>query len=311
MKKTRVMRNWTKTLGGLLALLPVPVLGELVVGFEEVGLTIPPAQEYTGPGGGVYYNGSDGAGGFASGGVYFETAYNADWMSWSGWAYSTTSDVETGSFTNEFSSITGGAAEGAVYAVAYYSAFDGAPTIELPERFRTPQAVRVSNVTYPYISMRDGDGFAKQFSDGDYFKMIWTAYTTDGTELGSVDIYLADFREETDPNYILSDWVTVDLSGLNAGSTDEVAEIRLSFESTDVGEFGINTPTYAAIDNLVIAGYWAGFDIQADGWVNTGDFLGWVYPEGDFAWVEKLGRWAYLPESSVEAGAGAWAYVPR
>ena len=304
-------RNGFGILGGLLALLPLPAWGELVVGFEDVALTVPPALEYTGSGGGVYYNGSDGAGGFESVGVWFKTAYNADWMSWSGWAYSTTSDVETASFSNEFSSITGAPAAGSVYAVAYYSAFEGAPTIELPETFRTPQEVQVSNVTYPYLSMRDGDAFAKQFGAGDYFKMIWTGYAEDGTELGSVDIYLADFREETDPDYILSEWVTVDLSALNAGSTDAVAEIRLDFESTDAGEFGINTPTYAAIDNLLIAGYWAGFKLQADGWVHTENFLGWVYPEGDFVWVEKLGRWTYLPESHVEAGAGAWAYVPR
>jgi hypothetical protein len=39
----------------------------------------------------------------------------------------------------------------------------------------------------------------------------------------------------------------LDLTALGAP-----ASIALSWESTDVGSFGINTPTYVAIDNLVL-----------------------------------------------------------
>ncbi|HEB89007.1 MAG TPA: DUF4465 domain-containing protein, partial [Deltaproteobacteria bacterium] len=43
----------------------------------------------------------------------------------------------------------------------------------------------------------------------------------------------------------LDQWVFQDLSSLGL-----VKELGFSFESSDVGSFGINTPQYFAIDNL-------------------------------------------------------------
>ena len=58
---------------------------------------------------------------------------------------------------------------------------------------------------------------------------------------------LADFRFSDDGlDSILEEWVFLDLSGLGA-----VRELHFGFESSDVGVFGINTPTYFAIDDLV------------------------------------------------------------
>jgi hypothetical protein len=55
---------------------------------------------------------------------------------------------------------------------------------------------------------------------------------------------------------------------------------------------------------------WAGFVVEPNGWVNTGDFLGWVYPDGDFVLVFAMGRYIYLPESFFD-GNGSWAFVGR
>lgn len=55
---------------------------------------------------------------------------------------------------------------------------------------------------------------------------------------------------------------------------------------------------------------WAGFDIGADGWVDTGDFMGMVYPIQDYVYVANLQGWVYLPESHVSA-EGAWTFVIR
>jgi hypothetical protein len=55
-------------------------------------------------------------------------------------------------------------------------------------------------------------------------------------------------------------------------------------------------------------GYWAGFPIDPSGYVDTGDWLGWIYPVGDWAWSCNLTRWIYLPEYSVR-DAGSWVYV--
>ncbi|MCC5807195.1 MAG: hypothetical protein JJU00_12800 [Opitutales bacterium] len=55
---------------------------------------------------------------------------------------------------------------------------------------------------------------------------------------------------------------------------------------------------------------WAGFEIEESGWVDTGDFLGWIHPMGDFVYVLSLEGWMYLPAAHVETD-GAWAFVIR
>jgi hypothetical protein len=61
-----------------------------------------------------------------------------------------------------------------------------------------------------------------------------------------VSVALADFRfADNRQDFILDQWQTVDLSPL-AGARS----VGLTFESTDVGDFGFNTPTYLAMDNI-------------------------------------------------------------
>lgn len=55
---------------------------------------------------------------------------------------------------------------------------------------------------------------------------------------------------------------------------------------------------------------WAGYAIDESGWVDTGDFLGMIYPVGDYIYVLNLDGWLLLPESHVDAG-GAWAFAIR
>ncbi|MCD8482631.1 MAG: hypothetical protein LR015_08205 [Verrucomicrobia bacterium] len=55
---------------------------------------------------------------------------------------------------------------------------------------------------------------------------------------------------------------------------------------------------------------WAGFPMFEDGWVFTGSFMGFVFPVGDFVFVDAIQNWVFLPESLVEEG-GAWTYVFR
>ena len=286
---------WQLALTGLAA--------ELLAGFEEVALEGPGVQAYAGPGGGIYYNGSDGSGGFTSGGVEFGNEYNPDWGSWSGWAYSTTTDTETAGWGNQYSSYAGAAREGQVYAVTY------APSsVQLPVGGKAPVRVSVSNTSYAGISMRDGDDFAKQFGPGDTFKLTITGLDMDGLELGKVEAWLADFREGTEPGYILDSWLDVDLTPLGTG----VAEIAFTLESTDNGAWGMNTPAYIAVDNLVLGSTptWGGYDLRPDGYADTGDFLGWVYPAGEWVYLVNLGKYIYLPESQIFSG-GVWAYLPK
>jgi len=243
------VRYWKR---GILALagvlLGLAARGDLLVaGFEDQVLAGDWVETYAGSGGGVYYNGANGSGGFTSNGVDFSNSYT-DWgggyYSWSGWAYSTTTDVETAGYDNQYSAYAGAAAEGSVYAVTY------APSVlDLPAGWRAPVSLEVTNSSYAAISMREGDDFAKKFGDGDWFMLTLTGMDSDGGSLGSVEVYLADFRDGLTSGYILDNWTMVDLTALGT----DVAQISFSLESTDNGTFGMNTPAYVAIDNLVLA----------------------------------------------------------
>ena len=170
----------------------------------------------------------------------------------SGFTYTNHTDTTTAGHTNQFSAITGGGQGGSAnYAIAY--AFDdkvatvnfSAPT-ELSSAYFT-------NTTYATLSMQNGDGFAKKFggttgSDEDFYKLTITG-SNDAANTGSVDFYLADYRfSDNSMDYIVTDWTAVSLASLGAVT-------RLGFEvtSSDVGDYGMNTPAYFAIDTLTLA----------------------------------------------------------
>jgi hypothetical protein len=95
--------------------------------------------------------------------------------------------------------------------------------------------------------MKNGDQFAKKFTatDHDFFDVVFTGLAADGGVRGKVTASLADFRTASSPG-VLATWATVDLAGLGT-----VRSIDVSFLSSDVGSYGINTPLYVAIDDLV------------------------------------------------------------
>ncbi len=111
---------------------------------------------------------------------------------------------------------------------------------------KTFRNVMVTNNTYAVLSMQNGDDYAKKFEDGDWFKVIFTGYNAAGEESGEVEFYLADFREGK--TYICTTWTEVNLESL-----DRVNKVTVTFDSTDKGEWGVNTPKYVCLDNLT---YW-------------------------------------------------------
>jgi hypothetical protein len=138
-----------------------------------------------------------------------------------------------------------------VYGVAYHSAYDAPPAVTFADPV-APQSVRLTNNAYAALEMLQGSGFAKKFGgvtgdDPDWFAVTFTGYDSDGFGTGTVIVYLADYRfADNASDYVISDWTTFDLSGLGSG----VKTIVLSLASSDVGAFGINTPTYVALDDL-------------------------------------------------------------
>lgn len=213
-----------------------------LIDFEEFNLA--PESEW---------NGSDlSASGFSSKGIYFptfwDTSFGGYWAS--GFAYTNRTDSITSGFLNMYSAKAGSGYNGSDnYAVAYGNQFirrNGGAVF-------TPISAYITNTTYAFNSMRDGDSFAKKFggvdgTDPDFFSLTFKSYL--GSQLsGEVTFYLADFRSSnSDEDYIIRDWTLVDLAPLG----NVVDSISYEFASSDVGNFGINTPLYFAIDQLTV-----------------------------------------------------------
>ncbi|MDR3235473.1 MAG: DUF4988 and DUF4465 domain-containing protein [Prevotellaceae bacterium] len=106
----------------------------------------------------------------------------------------------------------------------------------------------VANSTYAYLSMTTGDWAAKQFSyaDHDWFKLVIEGFDKHDVSTGTLDVYLADFREPHSPG-IAADWMRVDLSPLGSVST-----LKFDLQSSDTGAYGMNTPAYFCFDNLAV-----------------------------------------------------------
>ncbi|MBU1517814.1 MAG: DUF4465 domain-containing protein [Planctomycetes bacterium] len=197
-----------------------------------------------------YWNGSDETGDFTSGSAVFNNNYDSTYYSWDGWAYSNKSDTTTAGYTNQYSAITGAAQNGSNYGIAYIG-WTEPPSITLSNA-SIVGGIYVTNTTYAALDMLYGSGFSKKFggadgSDEDWFKLTITGKDVSELITDTVDFYLADYRFADNGNdYIVDSWEYVDLSLLGVVKT-----LEFSLSSSDVGEDGMNTPAYFAMDTVI------------------------------------------------------------
>ncbi|MFG0268278.1 MAG: DUF4465 domain-containing protein [Rhodopirellula sp. JB055] len=184
--------------------------------------------------------------------------YNSLYRSWQGWAISKETDSTTAGFSNQYSAFPGVGHDGSdTYAVGFYSEFaepENRPTLELdPEVGSQFDSLWITNTTYAALSMTEGDLFAKQFggdsgTDPDFFEVDIHGLDAAGESIGTVTVTLADFRfENSADDYIVDEWIEVDLSSLGYAQA-----LQFEVRSSDVGDFGINTPTYFAVDDVTV-----------------------------------------------------------
>jgi hypothetical protein len=233
--------------------------------FEDVGLTKPNS----------YFNAtpnltdptSSSSGQFVSGGnsfnnsfTYFPaSSFGPAFGAWSGWAISNQTFAAQPPYMNQsntpdsnyqYMSVTGSGANGSsTYAIANTfgsnaNAFHPATSFVNLAPGSTPVSVQVTNTEYDYLSMKNGDGFAKQFGPNDFLELTVQGYsgmngagTTVGKEL---DFFLAS------NGTILTTWATLNLSQF-AGAES----LAFGLESSDNDPtFGMNTPAEFAMDNF-------------------------------------------------------------
>lgn len=163
---------------------------------------------------------------------------------WAGFAFSTIRNTVSGDWTNQYA-----AAETLTnaYAVGYHSTFDGvAPEIafDIPA---APRSLRINNTTYAALAIRDGNAPARAFTNGDTFVVTLTATDPDGIVLAATNHYLADFRDGA--AFIQTNWSELDLAWMPANAVSIIGTL----ETTDVGEYGPNTPMYFALADFTYA----------------------------------------------------------
>jgi hypothetical protein len=196
--------------------------------------------------------------GFDDGMVHFPYYYAVDpafggyWNG--GFAYSNMKDSVKGDFTIMYNAKPGtGALNSDKYAV-YNPGYGKSVTLRTTARQKFfPQSVYLTNNTYAFNSMRDGDGLAKKFggasgNDSDWLKLTIYAWSNGQRKSDSVNFYLADYRFANNAlDYIVRDWRLVNLNSL--GSVDS---LTFNLTSTNNDQFGMLTPAYFCMDNLSI-----------------------------------------------------------
>jgi hypothetical protein len=245
---SRLSRSLPTCLAAFFLSLPTSVFGELVLDFNELGLS----QN-------SYFDGygfSATTGSWTSQGASFHTNQYGP-----GWSYSNVNDPTTPGFGNQWAAITGTGVGGTGNYVQGTIGFDFGTNaaipavINLPIGYR-PSSVQATNTSYTYYSMRDGDAFATKFggvsgNDPDFFKVTFSGFTgLDGTgaATGSVDFFLGDYRFANNAlDYLVNQWTNVDLTNLG-----NAASIAIIFEGSVFSDGFLATPTYVAIDNLAL-----------------------------------------------------------
>ena len=186
-------------------------------------------------------------GGIVSQGFTFDNNYVFDdyykyWYFSKGFAVSNIVNVDSAGFNNLFASYAG---SGATQSKNYLLATNNAG-VKLPSTVQLV-SIAITNATYTALSMKNGDDFAKKFiaKDKDFFK-VWVKGFSAGKVKDSIAVYLADFQNvDESKNYIQKEWKTIDLSKFVA-----IDSLNFKLESTDVGQWGMNTPGYFTVDNI-------------------------------------------------------------
>lgn len=181
---------------------------------------------------------------------YYDTAFGGNWLS--GWAYSNKKDSTTAGFANQYSARPAiGYAGSSKYAVGQHNAILKLTGSGLG---KVVNGLYITNGTYSAISMTNGDAFAKKFggasgNDPDWFKLTVRKYFGGVLTNDSVEFYLADYRfADNTQDYVVKTWQWVNLTAL--GNVDS---LQFVLSSSDMGQWGMNTPAYFCIDDFTTA----------------------------------------------------------
>ena len=156
------------------------------------------------------------------------------------------------------------AIEGKPFMINYYSAYSsngseyGTSYITMKDtggRTFSPEGVYVCNSPWGYYGSTEGDGFARPLTtEGDYYKVTFNGVNLNSGTTSSVDFYLAEYLHSDrnadgiineQDNYVNDHWSWCDLKPLG-----DVDVIYITMDSSDSGDYGMNTSTIVCLDGL-------------------------------------------------------------
>ena len=153
-----------------------------------------------------------------------------------------TTKTANASSDNSYESACGGAKSGSNYVV-FNPPYGAESPITAPVA-RVISGFYVTNTTYAENSILNGDNYARKLDqEGDVFTLKITGYKADDTETGTVVYNLAEVKDGK--LCYVKDWRWVDLTSLG-----KVKYVKFSFDGSDVGDYGLNTPAYFAMDDF-------------------------------------------------------------
>ena len=184
--------------------------------------------------------------GYASDVVECEYFYNEEYQYWGGFAVSKCfeTDAAKGVYENQYSAFNTQAADGEWFLLYYYDSYSESCDLIFKKSVML-NSVKLNLTTYTYASITDEDinTFARKFDEGDYLKVVFTPLDEYERPAGDgVECYVVDYRDGK--RFIADNWQTFYLGFMAYGN------VRVTIETSDVGEYGANTPLYICLDSL-------------------------------------------------------------
>ena len=176
---------------------------------------------------------------------------------WDGFTVCKSDYNATGGLEHQWSNIAGGGmnADGSVnpeqpYLLCYWGDFygpEGAKVMFDDGNTYFVKGMYVNNTAYSYYCCADENSIGRPLNqEGDYFKLIAHGVDETGAETSTAEIELCGFHNGQFSG--ITDWTWFDMSALG-----QVSEIFFTMDSSDKGEWGINTPTYFVMDKLTVS----------------------------------------------------------
>ena len=269
-KNYLIMKKLFKIVLVLIFLMPINVFSQQET-FNFESLNIPDTG---------FYIGIDGLGEFGDEDITFINTYTdyGTFGVWDNFAYT----FDTVTVDLQYQNIAENAYSGNVFGIGFVpqdwqaGTYDNIPITCYFITPKLPESIFINNNKSTVNVIQNGSVSppCDPFTNGDYFKLIIEG-RFNNSSTGFIEFFLADFTEGN--SIIIEQWTEIDLSSLGA-----VDSLLFNLESTDVGDYGMNTPAYFCLDDLT-------YNILSDiNETHTSNFIIYPNPTTDFVNIQNI-----------------------